>query len=343
MTGEPGIAPRPARWFTRLPGDVVECGLCPHHCRVPDGERGTCGVRENRGGTYYTLVHSRAVALHVDPVEKKPFFHVLPGEPAVSLAAAGCNFDCRCCQNWEIAQARPEQLRSAALPPDTVVALARKNRARLVACTYTEPVVWSEYVLDIARAGRGAGLRTLVVSNGFIEQEPLRELAPHLAAYKVDLKAFSETFYRDHCRGRLAPVLDTLRRLKALGVWTEIVVLVVPALNDTPEEARALARFVRTELGPDTPLHFTRFHPAYRMDNIPPTPVAAIDAAREAALAEGLRFVYVGNVPGHRGESTWCPGCGARLIHRVSVALVQNRLKDGACPDCGRAIPGIWA
>jgi len=338
-----GLAGAPARWWRNAGELRVECELCPHRCRVADRERGTCGVRENRGGSYVTLVHSRPCAMHVDPIEKKPFYHVLPGSSAFSLAAPGCNLQCKHCQNWEISQVRPEQVQTHARSPAEIVALARREKCPTIACTYSEPTVWSEYVYDLAVAGKQAGLRTLSVTNGFIERAPMSDLAGVLAAVKVDLKAFTERFYREICGGRLAPVLDTLRLLRQRGVWTEIVTLLIPGLNDGEDEARRLARFVRADLGPDVPLHFTRFSPTYRLTNVPATPVATLTRARDAALAEGLRFVYVGNVSGHAGNHTYCPKCRAILIRRVDVVVVKNRLKSGRCPDCGEAIPGIWS
>lgn len=339
-----GAAPAlPARWWMSLPDSAVACGLCFRGCRIPKGERGHCGVRENRGGSLKTLVHSRPAALAIDPIEKKPFFHVLPGARALSLGTAGCNFHCRWCQNWEISQARPEEVPSSALGPADVASLALRKGVPVVACTYNEPTVFAEYVLDLAVASRRAGLGTVVVSNGAIRQEPLHDLCQVLTAYKVDLKCFSERTYREQCSGDLQAVLGTLRRLAKAKVWTEIVVLLVPGLNDSEAEVRSLARFVRDEVGAGTPVHFTRFHPTYRLTNLPPTPVASLERARDAALAEGLDFVYVGNVPGHAGESTWCPGCRARLIRRVGMATLENRLVKGACPDCSRLIPGVWS
>lgn len=340
---EGGLAPRPARWWKPLPEEAIECGLCPHQCQVGEGERGTCGVRENRRGKYYTLVHSRPCSVAIDPVEKKPFYHFLPGTAALSLATPGCNFSCKCCQNWEIAQARPEQVHTATLTPTDLTRLARDRKIPIIACTYTEPVVWSEYVLDIAAAGRTAGIRTVVISNGFIQELPLLELGKVLAGFKVDLKGFRDAFYKEHCAGRLQPVLDTLKRLKQLRVWTEIVVLVIPTQNDSPEEIRDLARWVAAELGPDVPVHFTRFHPAYRMTNLPSTPVPTLERARDLALAEGLRFVYVGNVPGHPGNHTYCPSCRTVVIRRMGMAVVENRLQAGKCPKCQQTIPGVWS
>ncbi len=340
---EGGLNPVPARWNRPLADGWVECGVCPRACRISEGERGTCGTRENRKGRLYSLVHSRPCALGLDPVEKKPFFHVLPGASALSLATAGCNLECRCCQNWEIAQARPEQVKTMSLPPDQVVALARQKGAPLVACTYTEPVVFAEYALDVARAGRRAGLRTLMISNGYVQEQPLVDLCREIAAYKVDLKGFDEGFFKRHTGGELKHVLETLRRLRRLGTWTEVVYLVIPGQNDSEAEARALSRFIRDEVGPETPLHFTRFHPSYRLQNVPSTPVATLDRCRAVAMAEGLRFVYLGNVPGHPGESTYCPACSRLLIRRLGMAVAENRLRDGSCPDCHRRIPGIWS
>ncbi len=343
LTESTGLVATKARWWKKLEDDWVECGLCARKCKVPHEERGACGVRVNMHGEYHTLVHSRVASIHLDPVEKKPFYHVLPGTSALSLAAPGCNYDCRFCQNWEIAQFRPEQVTTHPVTPAELVALARRYEAPTIACTYTEPVVWSEYVYDIAAAAKPAGVRTLVISNGSWLEEPLKDLAPLLGAVKVDLKAFTESFYKELCSGELKPVQETLRRLAKLGIWTEIVVLVIPGRNDAESEIRQLARFVRDDVGPDTPVHFTRFHPSYRLMNVPPTPVPTLERARDASRAEGLRFVYVGNVPGHPGNHTYCPGCGAAVIRRTGMAVLENRLVKGACPDCRRAIPGVWA
>ncbi len=340
---EAELAARPARWYKKLDGGRIECGLCPKKCRVADLERGACAVRENRGGEYFTLVHSRACSLHIDPIEKKPFYHVLPGTGSLSLAAPGCNIECKFCQNWEIAQVRPEQVKTGDLPPGRIAALARQYQTPTIACTYTEPAVWSEYVYDIAVEGRKAGVRTVVVSNGFIQADPLAELVEVLGAVKIDLKAFTERFYREQCKGELKPVLDTLRALRKKGMWTEVVVLVIPTLNDGEEELRSLAKFVRSDLGPDVPIHFTRFHPYYRITNLPSTPVETLERARNIAIAEGLQFVYLGNVPGHPGNHTYCPGCKKVVIERTGMAVLTNRLSKGRCPDCGRAIPGIWS
>jgi len=334
---------REASWYKKLPEAMVECQLCPRGCQVADTERGSCGVRENRKGTYYTLVHGLPCTIHVDPIEKKPFFHVMPGEQALSYATAGCNVECKFCQNWEISQYRPEQVRGIWLPPGDLAAAAKQAGASLLSATYSEPVVFWEYVRDTAIEGRRHGVRSTVVSNGYIQEQPLEDVLPYLSAMKVDLKAFRERFYVDVVRGELKPVLKTLEHIRASETWLEIVVLLIPTLNDSEEEARDLARWVRSTLGPEVPVHFTRFHPTYRLTNLPPTPVATLERACAAARAEGLHFVYLGNVPGHPGENTVCPGCGATVIERVGFQVLKNGLKKGACPACGRAIPGVWA
>jgi pyruvate formate lyase activating enzyme len=345
--GEPvsseDLPAREASWYRKLPERRVECQLCPRGCQVADAERGACGVRENRGGTYTTLVHGAACAVHLDPIEKKPFFHVLPGANALSWATAGCNVECKFCQNWEISQFRPEQVPARYLPPDLLADAATRARVPLLAATYSEPVVFWEYVRDTAAAARPLGVRTVVVSNGYIQERPLIEVLPLLAAVKVDLKAFREPFYHDVVRGELKPVLASLERVRKAGVWLEIVVLLLPTLNDSEDEIRDLARWVKTNLGPEVPVHFTRFHPTYRLTNLPPTPIATLDRAWQVARAEGLRFVYLGNVPGHPAENTFCPGCSAVLIRREGFLVRENTLRDGHCPSCRRQIPGVWS
>ena len=334
---------REASWYRKLPEGRVECQLCPRGCQVADAERGACGVRENRRGTYTTLVYGAACAVHFDPIEKKPFFHVLPGAQALSFATAGCNVECKFCQNWEISQFRPEQVASVWLPPEALAAIARQRGVPLLAATYSEPVVFWEYVRDAAAACRTAGVRPVVVSNGFIQEQPLKDVLPLLTAIKVDLKAFSERFYLEVVRGELKPVLKSLEVIRASGAWLEIVVLLIPGLNDSEAEVRALVRWVKANLGGEVPLHFTRFHPTYRLTNLPPTPVATLERSWQIAKAEGLAFAYLGNVPGHAGESTFCPACGTRLVHRIGFEVLENKLAGGRCPACGRAIPGVWA
>ncbi len=334
---------REASWYRSLEEGRVECQLCPRACQVAHAERGTCGVRENRDGTYMTLVHSLACSLHVDPIEKKPLYHVLPGNDALSYAAAGCNVECKFCQNWEISQFRPEQIESVWMPPEAMVRAARQHRTPLLAATYSEPVVFWEYVRDVSAAAQEAGLRSTVVSNGYIATEPLAEVLPSLTAVKVDLKAFTERFYEEMVRGELKPVLEALETIRAAGVWLEIVVLLIPTMNDSEGEIRDMAKWIAGTLGTEVPVHFTRFHPTYRLTNLPPTPVPTLERAQQVARAEGLQYVYLGNVPGHPAESTYCPSCGARLIHRLGFRIRANRITDaGHCPECDHTIPGVW-
>jgi pyruvate formate lyase activating enzyme len=267
---------------------------------------------------------------------------VLPGSRALSYATAGCNVECKFCQNWEISQFRPEQVRAAWMPPKALIAAAERNNVPLLAATYSEPVIFWEYVREVSRLSRFQHVRSLVVSNGYIQKKPLKEVLPMLAGYKVDLKSFREKFYEQEIRGKLKPVLETLETARASGTWLEIVVLIIPTLNDSEAEATDLCRWVKANLGPDVPVHFTRFHPTYRLKNLPPTPVPTLTRAWQIGRAEGLHYVYVGNVPGHPGESTYCPKCGARLIHRIGYETIENRLKHGHCPVCGTKIPGVW-
>lgn len=331
-----------ARYYEKLPYRKIKCKLCPRECVIDDRERGYCGVRENHGGTYYSLVHSRICAAHVDPVEKKPFFHFAPGTLAFSVATAGCNVNCRMCQNWDISQVRPEQVHAVRITPRDLVELARQSHCPSVAFTYSEPVVFYEYMTDAARAAHAAGIRSIVVTGGFIQEDPLRELCRYVDAVKVDLKGITEKFYKEVVNGELKPVLNALVTLRKQRMWTEIVYLVIPTLNDSDQEFRDLARWVKSELGTDIPLHFSRFHPEYLLKNLPVTPLKTLERAKAAADAEGLHYVYLGNVPGHPAESTYCPNCRRAVVERAGLAVQAIHLKKGKCQYCGQAIPGIW-
>jgi len=342
-TEDPRLGVAPARYYKKLDRLRVECTLCPRACRVADLERGYCGVRENRGGEYFTLVHSRPCALNNDPIEKKPLFHFLPGSSALSLGTAGCNIECRFCQNWRMAQFRPEQVESVKASPVELVRLAGRNGSSSIAFTYSEPVVFYEYMIDTAVTARKAGLESVMISNGYIMKEPLEELLPRLSAVKIDLKAFSDGFYREMCSGELEPVKETLKVLAKSGTWFEIVVLILPTKNDGQGELRRMCRWIADTLGPHVPVHFTRFHPMYKVQNLPSTPVSILEMAHDTARACGLQFPYVGNVPGHPAESTYCPGCGARVIHRAGFQILDKKLGQGKCAGCGQAIPGVWS
>lgn len=330
--------------FCHIPhaGNYVRCSLCPHRCLLANGERGRCRVRENRQGVLFSVVYGNPCAVHVDPIEKKPFYHYLPGAGAFSLATAGCNLRCLYCQNWSISQVPPEQTQNVDLPPEALVQEAQRVGAQVIAYTYTEPTVFYEYMLATARLARRAGLRNVVVSAGFINPEPLRELCTAVDAIKIDLKGYDEEFYRRVCEAELQPVLDAIRLIHEMGVHLEIVNLVVPTLNDRLDQLRALSRWILHELSADVPVHFSRFHPQYKLMNLPPTPVETLERAHAIAREEGLRFVYIGNVPGHPANHTYCPSCGKTVIVRMGFAIAEYHIRGGECAYCGAPLAGVW-
>jgi len=332
----------PARYWTPLEEKTIKCNLCNRGCEVSDGDRGYCKARENRGGKYYTLVYSKPCALHNDPIEKKPFFHYRPSTLTMSIATSGCNFSCKFCQNWEISQSAPEEVNSITLSPQSLIEKAIAEGSKSVAFTYNEPTIFYEYMYDCAKLAKDKGLGACVVSNGFIKKEPLLELLKVVDAYRVDFKSFQESFYKSVCNGHLKPVLENLKTIKKSGVWLEIINLIIPTLNDSTEEIKAKCRWVMQELGPDVPMHFTRFHPIYKMTNLPPTPVKTLEKCYDIAKECGLHFPYIGNVIGHRGENTYCPYSGKLLIERMGFSVVKNLIKDGKCPCCNKPVPGMW-
>ena len=338
--GLPGIKLSP--YFTSLAGKRVRCELCPRQCETSSGERGYCRVRENRDGQYYSLVYGNPCAVHVDPIEKKPFFHVLPSTSSFSIATAGCNFNCKFCQNWEISQASPDDTLNYKLSPELVVQAANRYQCSSIASTYVEPTIFIEYMIEIGKLTRGSKILNLMHSNGYMNEKPLDDLCDCLDAACIDLKGFTETYYREITEGTLGPVLATLKHLKSRGVHTEIVNLIVPGKNDDIGQIRAMCRWIINELGPDVPTHFTRFYPLYKLKSLEPTPITTLEAAWKAATEEGLHFAYIGNVPGHPAENTLCPGCRFPVIKRFGNNVTSVSLKNGKCSECGRAIPGIW-
>jgi pyruvate formate lyase activating enzyme len=329
-------------YFTSLDRGEIQCELCPHRCRVAKGKRGLCRVRENRDGKYYSLVYGNPCAVHLDPIEKKPFSHVLPGTTSFSLATAGCNFQCKFCQNWEISQASPEDVYGYDVPPELIVSRAKEIGARSVAYTYVEPMIFYEYMSDISLLVKKAGLLNVTHSNGFINPAPLKNLCKVLDAANIDLKGFTEDFYRELCGGELSPVLETLKTLKKEKVHLEITTLIIPTKNDEMSVIKEMCLWIKKELGEDTPIHFSRFYPLYKLKTLPPTPVSTLDKAREVALSAGLEYVYVGNIPGHAGENTFCPKCKKMVIQRTGYMVGEIHLKDGKCRYCGKPISGIW-
>jgi pyruvate formate lyase activating enzyme len=331
--------------YETLEDHCVRCGLCSHRCVIADGRRGICHVRENRGGVLHTLVYGRLIAQHIDPIEKKPLYHFLPGTLSYSIATVGCNFRCRFCQNADIAQLPSDHggaIIGDTVKPEQVVKAAEKAGCRSISFTYTEPTVFFEFALETARLARSKGIRSVFVTNGYMTPEALDLIAPVLDAANVDLKAFTRSYYKDVCGAKLEHVQATLRDMKSKGVFLEVTTLVVPGLNDDPKELKALAEFLVNDLGSDTPWHISRFHPTYRLTDRPPTPVKTLSTAREIGLAAGLKFVYTGNVPGDTGESTFCPACGATLIERWGFQVGRLRMSNGRCARCDAAIEGVW-
>jgi len=324
----------------------IQCRLCPKECRIPEGYAGDCRVRIHLEGKLLAVVYGRPVVWKaLDPIEKKPLNHFLPGTGVLSVACVGCNLHCLNCQNWEISQCNPED--QPAYPhalPERVVALAERYRIPSVAATYTEPIAWIEYTLDLFEAARGKGLKTVLVTAGYARREPARELFSRTDAANIDLKAFDDAFYRKICSGTLKPVLDNLVLAKQMDVWLEVTNLVIPTLNDSPKKIRELCRWHVKNLGAETPLHFSAFFPRHRLRNLPPTPASTLLRAREIALEEGLHFVYIGNLRGGEGSDTVCPKCGALLIRRVGyhVEIRALDLDTGKCSRCGEMVPGRW-
>jgi pyruvate formate lyase activating enzyme len=324
------------------PDGSVRCGVCAHRCLVRPGRRGICGVRENRGGTLVSLVHGAVVAIGVDPIEKKPLYHVAPGSTAYSIATAGCPFHCVFCQNWEIAQAPRLGIDVPArrMPPARVVEEALAHHADSIAYTYVEPTVFLEYALDTARLARRAGLRNLFITDGYATPEAIGLLAAVIDAANVDLKAFDDAFYRKLCGARLAHVLEAIVAMHRAGIWLELTTLIIPGRNDDDAELRSLTKWIVDTLGPETPWHVSRFFPAYRMLDVPPTPLAALRRAAELGHEAGLVHVYVGNAPELGLEDTHCAGCDTTLIERTGYRVRNHLTADGGCPGCGRALAG---
>ncbi len=321
---------------------IVKCLLCAQGCVIKENQPGRCRARMNVDGELRSLVYGRPIAIHVDPIEKKPFYHFLPGSQAYSLATAGCPLSCQFCQNWEISQAKPEDYPVSFVPPDEIVAGARSQSVPIIAFTYNEPTVFTEYLTDIARSAKKKDIRSVLVSCGFMNEEPLMEMCEVLDAIKIDLKGFSENFYHKVCNAELKAVLRSIKQVSRSKVHLEIVNLVVPTLNDSDEMLNDLVNWVFEEVGPDVPIHFTRFHPDYKLLNLPPTPISTLQRARETAMSKGIHYAFVGNVPGDPGNATYCPSCGKVIINRSGFFVTENHIKNGRCEYCGQSIAGVW-
>jgi pyruvate formate lyase activating enzyme len=321
---------------------TVKCLLCAQFCTIGEGGRGRCNARINVGGTLRSLVYGRPISVHVDPIEKKPFYHFLPGQAAFSLSTSGCPLSCKFCQNWEISQARPEDFQPRYVSPEEIVQATQRRRAPIIAFTYNEPTVFTEYLTDIARVAREKEHRSVLISCGFMNEAPLAEMCEVLDGIKIDLKGFSEEFYRKVSSAELKPVLRSIKQVAKSGTHLELVNLVVPTLNDSPAMLTELAKWVVGEVGPDVPVHFTRFHPDYQLTHLPPTPVATLERARQIAMEQGVHYAYVGNVPGHAGNHTYCASCGKVVIERRGFLVSGQHIKEGQCEFCKKKIPGFW-
>lgn len=328
-------------FYEKLEGNIVQCHMCSHHCNIVERKRGLCGVRENREGTLHSLVYGRLVSNHVDPIEKKPLFHFIPGSSAYSIATVGCNFRCNNCQNWEISQSPKPQnpIMGRAVSPEDIVQATKRMRCESIAYTYTEPVIFMEYALDTAKLAMEQGLKNVFVTNGYITEKALRKLAPFLHAANIDLKSFSDKFYRENCGAQLQPILDTITLHKKLGIWVEVTTLIIPTLNDSEEILKEIATFI-ADVGVEIPWHISRFYPAYELIDLPPTPRDTINKAREIGLKAGLRYIYQGNLRGE-GENTYCYHCCELLIERDGYRIVKNQIVDSMCPRCGVKIDGV--
>lgn len=328
-----------------LENNKVKCNLCNHRCVIKDGRRGICSVRENEGGILKTLVYEKLIARHIDPIEKKPLFHFLPGTLSYSIATVGCNFRCQFCQNADIAQMpvdRSGMILGDTYRPSDVVAAAVNGGCRSISYTYTEPTVFFEFAYETAKLASDKGIRNVFVTNGYMTAEALELINPYLDAANVDLKAFTDKYYRELCGAKLEYVRATLKSMKSLGVFVEVTTLIVPGLNDDPDELKDLAGFIAQDLGIDTPWHISRFHPTYKLLDRPSTPVKTLTMAREIGLAAGLKYVYTGNVPGIAAENTFCYSCGETVIERRGFQVGKLRVKDGCCAKCGALVDGVW-
>jgi len=331
-----------AMLYQKRPDQKVRCDLCNHRCEIGDGHQGVCRVRENRGGTLFSLVYRQLISRNVDPIEKKPLFHFAPGSRSFSIATVGCNFRCDFCQNYEISQMPRDENRILGedVSPEEVVAWAKRTGCRTIAYTYTEPTIYFEYAFAIAQLATQEGLKNIFVTNGYMTEETLRTIHPHLHGANVDLKSFNKEFYQKHCGAKIEGVLHSLRVMKELGVWVEITTLLIPGLNDGEEELQKIAQFINS-LGPETPWHISRFHPMYKMLDRRPTSVHILNQARKIGQHAGLRYVYTGNIPGDEGEDTYCYHCGQLLVDRLGFQILKYRLQGNKCYNCGSTIDGV--
>lgn len=331
-----------AMFYKSLNGKL-QCNLCNHYCKIKEGKKGICGVRENINAKLYSLVYGKSIAADIDPIEKKPFFNYYPGTTAYSIATVGCNFHCLNCQNWEISQmpkGKEGKIIGQKLSPKEVIANAKRKGCKCIAYTYTEPTIFFEYAYDTAKLAHEQGIKNVFVTNGYTSSEAIKEISPFLDAANIDLKSFSEDFYHEVCGAKIQPVLDNIKLYKELGIWIEVTTLIIPGYSDDENQLKEIAKFIKN-VGEDIPWHITAFSPAFKLQDVSPTPVDSLRKAREIGLKTGLRYVYEGNVPGEGGENTYCYNCGELLIKRYGFEIIKKRLIDGRCPECKTRMDGI--
>jgi pyruvate formate lyase activating enzyme len=324
---------------------IVECFLCSHRCHIKDGKRGICQVRENRDGVLYSLVYGKLVSQNVDPIEKKPLFHLLPGSLSYSIATVGCNFRCSHCQNYDISQyprLHGGSIAGSNMTPDLVVNSAQAYSCQSISYTYIEPTIFFEFAYECAQLAHEKGIKNVFVSNGYTTPEATRKIAPYLDGNNIDLKAFTDKFYKEVCGAKLNPVLDTIRLMKEIGVWVEVTTLVIPGWNDSEKELKEIARFIKS-IDPEMPWHVTRFHPTFKMTDRIATPVETLQRARQIGMSEGLQYVFVGNIPGEDGENTICPHCSEAVVKRMGFTIMSQSMDQGKCSNCGHSIAGVFA
>jgi pyruvate formate lyase activating enzyme len=331
-----------AMFYEKLEERKVKCSLCAHRCVITDGKRGICKVRENRGGTLYSLVYGRIISMNIDPIEKKPLFHFHPSSTSLSIATVGCNFSCMHCQNSDIAQYPREHadIPGEYVTPEDIVTSAEKHGCKSISYTYTEPTIFFEFAFDCAKLAHERGIKNVFVSNGYTGAGAIKAIAPYLDGNNIDLKGDDE-FYKKVCGARLQPILDTIRSMKSLGVWVEVTTLIIPSYNDSEDVIRSIAEFIRS-VDPSIPWHVTQFYPAHKLMEQPRTPVSILQKVRETGIRAGLKYVYEGNVPGEGRENTYCPGCGALIIERSGFAVKQTNMKNSHCYKCGIVIDGVF-
>jgi len=336
------ITKKEAMFYAKLDNKKVVCNLCPRHCVIESGKRGFCRNRENQNGTLYSIVYNQPCSIGIEPIEKAPFYHFLPGEMRLTLATASCNQRCKYCQNWELSQKSIEELENYYKTPEDIIKTAQQENLKIICFTYTEPMVFYEYMYDIAILAKKAGIKTAVVSGGYVNTAPLESLCKVVDAIKIDLKGFSESFYQNVCGSELQPVLEACKTVKKSGVHLELVNLVVPTLNDDTTKIKQMCLWVKDNLGTGVPVHFTRFFPQYKLQNLPPTPISTLERAVKIAQDAGLKYVYIGNVPGHKNDNTFCPNCGKLLIKRQGYSIVANNLNGSKCKYCNTKIYGVF-